>query len=494
MFATLIEELVDRVPQPVDPLELSAVMESMGITDAVALEDYGVEDVFTLGELTFPEVLSRRLQSSPEAAHGAVEPDAVREEAVAAALRSFLAIAPLVVLLVVLDALGASGWSSSSVLALSFGASAGMLFTGGPTLAIARRSAIYLGLEHREPARRFVRLATAVVAASVIAIAGAIELVLAGTGAWTHDERLLFGASFVGIALAWLLVGTLATAGPPAPIGIVLVLAPLGGMAVAVAFGATAGLAAGYLAALGLLLGLWLRTYGAGDGAVFPLPGMGLFLLEAMPYVAYGSLFALFLVEPHVIGWEGHSSLHGRSTLTALELSFTLALPPVLLASGLYERFMRSFWSFVRERHEDGRLAFRGTVAAFQASQLRRFAAIVLGLSAATALVVEVAIWRGDLSAVSQLVFLCGVGGFLLLGVGQLSCFVMLSLSRPGPALRSVGAAAVVLSAVGWPLASIDFRLAAPAFLLSCGVFATSAQYRCRRVIQAADYHYANAF
>lgn len=496
-FAGLIEELAERIPHPIDPLEVAAVMESMGITDAVAFEDYGTEDVFRLAELVFPDVLARRMPE-PRAARttrDARRQEAAEERALAAAARSFLALAPLVVLIVVVDALGAAGWSSPSVLALSFGAGAGMLFTSGPTLAIARRAAMYLGLEHMGPARRFVRLATVLVAATLVAVAASVLAALSAFGWYGGGPGLLFVVAFVGIGLVWLLVGTLGTAGAPVLIASALALGVTAGVGATMGFGVVTGLAVGYVATLGLLLAVWLHAYGERGEAVFPLPRLGLFAFEAVPYMAYGSLFALFLVEPHVIGWEGHSTMERHATLTALELSFTLALPPVLLASGLYERLMRTFWRFVRTRHdEDDRITFRSTVAIFQASQLRRFALVACGLSAATVLVVEGTVWRGGLDAVSQVVFLCGIGGFLLLGVGQLSCFVMLSLSRPGPALQSVATAAVVLGAVGWPLASVDFRLAAPAFLAAATVFAALAQLRCRSVIEAADYHYANAF
>lgn len=496
VFAGLIEELTERIPHPVDALEVAAVMESMGITDAVAFEDYGIEDVFRLAELLFPDVLARRTPE-PRAARSArdAREEAAEERALAAAARSFLALAPLVVLIAVVDALGAAGWSSASVLALSFGAGAGMLFASGPSLAIARRTAMYLGLEHAGPARRFVRLATVLVAAALVVVAAATLAVLGAFGALGGGRAFLFAIAFIAVGLVWLLVGTLGTAGAPARIASALALGFVAGVAATIGFGIVAGLAVGYAATFGLLLAAWLHAYGERGEAVFPLPSVGLFALEALPYMAYGSLFALFLVEPHVIGWEGHSTMQRHATLTALELSFTLALPPVLLASGLYERAMRTFWRFVRAHHdEDDGITFRSTVALFQASQLRRFALVACALSAATAFVVEGTLWLGGLEAVSQVVFLCGIGGFLLLGVGQLSCFVMLSLSRPGPALQSVAAAAVVLGAVGWPLASVDFRLAAPAFLSAAALFAALAQLRCRSVIKTADYHYANAF
>ena len=52
----LARTCAQRVPQPIDVLEIAAVIESMGITDTVAAEDYGVTDGFELAGLVFDAV------------------------------------------------------------------------------------------------------------------------------------------------------------------------------------------------------------------------------------------------------------------------------------------------------------------------------------------------------------------------------------------------------------------------------------------------------
>jgi len=67
--ATLAVEVSRRVPLPIDFLEITALLESMGITDEVAAQRYGVPDVFTLADAVLPQVRysSWQLNTNPKA-------------------------------------------------------------------------------------------------------------------------------------------------------------------------------------------------------------------------------------------------------------------------------------------------------------------------------------------------------------------------------------------------------------------------------------------
>ena len=273
------------------------------------------------------------------------------------------------------------------------------------------------------------------------------------------------------------------------------------GLVVGVAVGtevgsAAAGLGVGYAVCIGALTVSFATAYRLTDHTrALRLPSAGLASLEAAPYVAFGSLFALLLLEPHVLGWLGQSDQDQLSILATLELSFTLALPPILLASGAHEHTMHSFWVFVREcqRTCDQRI-FSRRVAAFHWREFRRYAAVLGALSVAMVIGCELVFLSGGLADLSQIVFLCAIAGFFLLGLGQFNCLLMLSLAPPRRAIESLLAGVVVLSVLGIPLAFVDFRLAALGFALGAGAFAAAAVWNCRGMLGEVDYYFATAF
>jgi glycosyltransferase involved in cell wall biosynthesis len=60
LLAELAEEVYRRVPQPVDSLEITAVLESMGIPDRVASQRYGAADTFALGNAVLAWIRRKR--------------------------------------------------------------------------------------------------------------------------------------------------------------------------------------------------------------------------------------------------------------------------------------------------------------------------------------------------------------------------------------------------------------------------------------------------
>lgn len=470
----------------------------MGVTDPVAREDYGALDVFELAERVFPAVLDKntgRLRIVHDPYDRGVAKREREEDALGAAGRGLLALAPLALLVLTMQGLRSQGWHTSAVLALSFGITAAMIFTCGPMFAIGRRTAIYLGFEYCSYARQFLAWSTAFTAAVCVAAAGASLGVLEAFGLFGQTERLLFSGTFAAWGILWLLAGGLSVTEPSVAAVSGIALGLLVGALVASRAGADAGLATGYAVALSVLALAWRRSSGGVSEGRLRLPAPGLLLLEAAPYVGFGSLFALLLIEPHVLGWEGRVEGSRMGALGTLELSFTLALPPVLIASGLGERTMRAFWTFARARREqDDPEAFCDAVSTFRRARFRRYAFALACLSAAVVAGVEVARRLGSLHGVSQLVFLCAVVGFLLFGLGQFNCLFMLGLGRSGPALASALGAVIAVSALGVPLASVDFRLAAVAFAGGATVLAATSSVLCARVVRAADFHYAAAF
>ncbi|HXH97397.1 MAG TPA: hypothetical protein VNH40_09330, partial [Gaiellaceae bacterium] len=275
----------------------------------------------------------------------------------------------------------------------------------------------------------------------------------------------------------------------------------LGGLAAGLAVGIPATLALGDALGIGVGYGACIATLVAGWLTVYTLekvppltgPAPGLLVLESAPYIVFGSAFGVMLLEPHLLGWFG-AGMSGMPALRTLELSLLLALPPLLLVSGMSDRIVRSFWASAERRQRfEGPAGFRRSTTFFVRRQLTHYTYVLATMSALLVVAVEGAVALG-FSSVSQLVFLPGVGAFLLIGVGQLGAMLMLGLGLLAQPVMALLAGIAVVAAAGAPVAAFDFRLAAPAFLVGAAAFAALSLRACLRLRGEADYDYAKAF
>jgi hypothetical protein len=497
--AGLVVDIAERVPQPLDRFEIAAVIESTGVTDPVARDDYGYDDVFALADVVFPAVLARNANQN-EILHDphdryVLSDESTRSAVLGTTARGLLAVAPIGLLLLTIHALRTAGWTTSRILAFSLGVTAAMLCTSGPILAIGHRTSIYVGLEQRWLGRRFLVRASAALLSGCIAIAALLFETTRALDVFGVAQREIFAGAFLATSVLWVLVAGLSFTGSPRRAVAGIVGALMLGVAIGVVYGAVPGLLVGYGAATCAVSVAWHRRAGKEPDRGARLPSLGLLLLEGLPYALFGAALAVLLIEPHVLGWEGHVDGSSATALDTFELSFMLALPPLLVGTALNERLVRSVWSYMGERRErTGADAFRRDVSGFVARRIGGSLAVVVALSAVDLLVVGAAYRRGDVTGISKLVFVSALGGFVLLWLGQMGCLLMLSLSRPFPAFVSALTAACTLAVVGVPLALVDYTLAAPAFALAAAVFALVALGSCHRLMRRADFHYATAF
>ncbi len=493
----VIEEVRARVPQPVEPLEIAAVLESIGITDAVAAEDYGAASSFELAERIFDDVreragdvhrVSRRARSLRRLNLDLMSPGRFDRSA-----RNLVSLMPLAMLVVATQALGASGWSSRSILALSFGVTAAMLLTMGPMVAIGRRASILLSFGYRASAHRFVTLSSFGTLLGCV-VAGSIAVEIASRY-WPIDElRSTFALSLVAFALLWLLAMGLVILRAPAPVAVALGAGLGVGLAAGSQFSGSAGVAIGYGTAVLLLAVFWALVHPREIERRVRLPA-AIGLAEAIPYVTVGTAMALLLVLPHPLGWYGGGKGTTFDQLLTFEQSLLLALLPLLVATCYGDRILRSFWGFAEViRDENSVDGFRHKATAYVFRGLANYVFVLFGLSILTGLGVEFAMREGRLDDASRLVFWCGLGAFLLLGVGQYCCTFMLGLSLPRHALAPLLVGLTVLGVLGLPLAERNFELAAVAFVAATGAFAGTATIACLDVLREVPRRYATAF
>ena len=215
-IALLVEEVTERDPLPIDGLEVTALLESMGITDYVALQRYGAPDVFDLGD----EVLQQTRAQRPAWASAAVAnkapaaPPARLTETLSDYARGPLALVTALSIMFMISAYGLlGGWSAYRLLALSIGLTSAMLVTSGFTQAPSRRTSAYLGLGNPSAAGRFFWLTLVVGAACVCLIALVLALAsfwLKAPPAWfTSQIMLTYLMAFLGLSAIWLMSGGL---------------------------------------------------------------------------------------------------------------------------------------------------------------------------------------------------------------------------------------------------------------------------------------------
>ena len=489
------------------------MIESHGITDTIARSRYGAEGTFDLAERVFAPVMAlRQPRSSRPAKDSGRSPEAVRGR-VADLARGPFALAPLVVLLCIVQAFSEVGWGRGRLLALSLGMTMSVALANGFVAAIARRVALYLGLGHRGLARRLLDAGLLTAAAS-IAILGALAYVAARTfGLFAADERLVFLAALVCFTGLGLGIATLSIARATGWLCVGLAA----GLAAALATRSLAGTGTGsqLLLALGAGLGVALAVLLAAARHVYgprrsetALPPRSQLVLESAGYFAYGLAFMVFLLEVHVLGWLGTPTA-GQSRLdafTALEVALTLALPPVILASGVAERTLRLFWrhAAVRQEQVAARHVRRYGQALVDFHKRRLLVYLLVSAALAVGMLVafELALRSGALGdwvalpdpGATEFVFVAALIAFWLVGWAQFNCMFVLNLGRPEQAFRPVLLAMVVAAATGIPLGAAAFDYTALAFVAGSAFFVWASARNCRRVLAAADHHYATAF
>ena len=502
-----------RVTQPVDVLEIAAVLESGGITDTIAAQDYGALDTFDLAERVFAILRERAPRQGGNAR--TEESDRPLEDGARFELvRGAVALAPVCACVALFVLLAWSGLSSGTVLALGIGTTLIMVPANGFIQAIGRRTAIYLGLHDRVLARQFLVCAGGFALAAV-ALLGGVGITLAGWAGWlTPSQRAIVWVGAVALAAFWLLVSATSLAGGGHWTLAALAAAAIGGLVVARAtpLGPQATIAAGVITACVLAIAVLVygcrRLYGATVPSAPAFPPTWGVALELSPYFAYGALFMALLVVSHVLGWvaalaEGDATFEAIRTL---ELPLTLGLVPILLASGIADRSVRLFWTTAerlqRVTGAERPARFRSALLRLHTNRLIRHQAVIAAIALLTFLVFDVAVRAGLLPdvlrpgdvRVTELALGCALVAYWHVGLGQFNCGFLLSLGVPRPAASAALCGVAALTLIGVPLAAVSYVLTPLAFVVGSIVFAGLSLHHCRAALARADYHYAIAF
>lgn len=519
-ISELAGEVLRRDAQPIDYLEIAAVLESMGITDQLAAQHYGAPDIFVLAENVLEQVRIKQHALEPT---DACANQPTPHLSIWQALRDYaggpIALLPNLVLLIMISVFAWLGqWNEGQVLAMSLGMTAGMLVTNGFVQAIMRRASLSLGLGSLRTASRFLRTSL-LLAGSILAGIVILALLVASWMGWfTFQERLIFGLAFLGLSTIWLLAGVLSLVRASGWLGLGLVVGLLTSYVIdrLVAPFSNAHLALGSIVGFAVTVGLIVYRVrqslatpakGGKDDRVF-LPPATYLIHEALPYFSYGSLYMILILIPHVLGWVGYRGPDQSWSfgITSLEGGLTLSLPPLVLVGGIAERTLRLFWQRAQATQQEtpgqNPERFSQTLITFYWQQLRRYLLVLALISAGIYTLFQLSISTMLLPrflalpslAILVLVFHAGLATYYLVGWGWFNCMFSLTLGRPQLALQAVIVAIIITLIVGVPLSlGVHFSYAALAFIAGALAFAATSSWLTYRLLKSADYYYYSA-
>jgi glycosyltransferase involved in cell wall biosynthesis len=505
-----------RAPRPVDSLEVAAVLESSGVTDAVARENYGYADSFRLAEDVL-EATRRGLSADHPA-----DPPARSAAATTApgshldsARHPMLAVLPSASLLIAVWAYSnLGGWTGDRVLALTIGMTVGMLSSNGLALAMGRRASTLISLGKIPAARRFFLSCIGLGLLMTAALTQVLLLLPWQRLAFLAQDRTTFLVAALALAAIWLLAAALSLVSISGWTGVSLsagvgtgivtdrALAPVAASHLTVA--TAVGLAV-VLSMMALALDQMLRRRPPTMAAVgSALPSLGYLALEGFPYFVYGTLGVIIFFSVHVMGWAHLAT--GSPDLTTLELGLFLPLAPAVLGSGCAERSLRLFWvrandlqSSTPARKPD---LFGVGLYELYRQELRHYLRTLLAASACTVVIGELLIMSGLLLEVThytneqalQVLFLTALLAYAAFGWAQFSSMFCLSFMRCAGPLRAAVCAALVTPLLGWALAdTFGYGSLGVALLAGATAYAILSFLSVRRLLAAADYHYVMA-
>ncbi|MFN8472649.1 MAG: GT4 family glycosyltransferase PelF [Anaerolineae bacterium] len=519
LLAALVADIETRVPRPIDSLEITAVLESIGITDEVARQYYGMEDTFALALAVLQQLRKSSSGHSPE--EGASPQRLVtRREALSDYSRGPLALIPGFILLLFIQFCGTFGqWGRNEVLALSIGLTSSMVASSGIIQAVMRRASISLSMGNLPAMNRFLRLSLGW-AFVCIAILGALAAAaIASLGVFSRNEALIFGLAFIGLSALWLPAAALTVVRAQWWLGAALAAGLLAGILAAWAIGPlapqalAASVAVGFAVALGVVLGAvyfkLAKPAPRNKHQQATLPPRSYLINEAAPYFAYGSLYMVLILTPHILGWIQASEGGPVQwwAVSSLELGLTLSLPPIMLAGGVIEHALRRFWlsALTAQSETPGAQPelFRGVLTGLYRRHLAYYLAALTLMSAVVLVLFELSLNSGRLDAwlgVSSpttlaTVFYCGLIAYALIGWGLYNSAFSITLNLPRLATWGIVAGIIVTGVIGLTVGpAVDYRYTAVSFIVGAMVFVIVSTITVTRLLRSADYHYSSSF
>jgi hypothetical protein len=447
-------------PRPFDPLEVAAVAESLGYTDAVILDETGLPDSRALGAVLFD-----MLRAAP--APAAPPEKARRLRDLHVLLQTFS-----------LSSVYALPWAATYAVErwrpellrvpqaasgpLALAVMFSLIVSGGFVQCIARKGGFYGGLgQPALGAEVALRIWRAGAAALAITAAGGLAL------AWYFDVFMMryaaIGAAFyVLFGLLWLTCGALWVERRywhvPAVFAVAAGAFVLAQGAGAGALAAQGTAVAGATASAVALLAFIVRRHRRREGRAHAYPRFAVVARALAPYFCYGAGYFLFMFADRLAAGTAVPTVSGVvfSIDGRYQAGMDIALLCFLLSMTAVE-FLNH--RFVQCWHREGARFAASAGAAYRhcvrAHYLRSCAGVAAAFVAVAALVATIpAVGQTLRDPLSLRVAAFGLAGYLLFQLALFNALVLFSVNDPLPVLRALIVGVAVDAGAGYVLSN----------------------------------------
>lgn len=540
-ISSLAEEVVERIGRPLDEWAVAAALESGGMRDADAVQDFDKEDIFDLAEDIYARCQAREWEP--------VEDKGPKEPVLGQKLGRFLKFylhglffaLPMAGQIFGVLFLGYSLWASLEFTeregtVVAFGTILSLVVTGGFVQAIGYKGLFYVEQESyvlaKEVCLRFIRTGTL----TVIEVGLALCLANLVSPFFSRSMLaialmyyLLLSELWLCLAVLYMLKERVAT----------LMLTLLGTIVVYLAMSfAPWGIYASHAIAL-IVSDILVLAWGYGvlsrrargvskELKLARLPRDPILTYSVAPYFVYGALYFAFLFVDRVTGWSAGDMPppYVFWFRTPYEWGLDFALLSLVLTIAVLEYTINEFSSLIIPVQK----RFRALHIPEHNAYFRRFYHRQLVLLLVVALVSALgAYWvaaelgdrlpfaltvsRGDDAQtktakdsdttagnvfddrIIAFVFAGGVVGYGLLVWGLLSAMLFFSLSRPGFVLKAIGLALAVNLTTGLVLSRVvSYEYSVIGLAAGSLVFGAMTSWYAVRVLNRLDYYYYSAY
>lgn len=540
-IAPLADEVMDKIGRPLDKWAVAAALESMGMRDADAAQEFGKEDIFNLAEDIYARCQEKEWESTEE--------KKPKELTLKEKLRRFFKLyiqglffaLPMAGQIFAVLFLGYSLWASLQFseregTVVAVGTILSLVVTGGFVQAIGRKGLFYLEQESyvlaKEVCLRFIKAGTLV----VIEVGLVLYLVNLIWPFFSHTMLaivlmyyLLLSELWLSLAVFYTLKERLAT----------LLLTLLGALIVYLAMKFTPwGIFAAHgigLTTADVLIFVWgyrvLSHRAERVSAEFKLaklPRAPILTYSVAPYFLYGTLYFSYLFVDRLVGWSAGKFPPPYIIWfrTPYEWGLDFALLSLVLTIAALEYTVNEFTSLIipiQKRFSAHQIPqHNGFFKRFYFGQLILLFAVALVSALGTRWVaaelgnhppivfpvflgddVQTKTAKGSLATtagvfddpVIALVFTWGVAGYSLLAWGLLNAIFLFSLSRPDFVLRAIVLALVINLVTGLILSrAISYEYSVIGLAAGSLTFGALTTWYTFKVLNQLDYYYYSAY
>ena len=520
----LVEEVREACAQPLNVLHVTALLETLGVTDAIAYRRYGYPNAFALAEgLTgYFAAPSAAVPTPPPAL------DFPRDDWKTILTdygRGPMSLLPLILLAVLINFYRDFGqWDSSQVLTLSLSTIGSLLITSGFVQIAARKGNSYLSQGYVRAGGRIISQIMVLCLAVVLISALVLTLSLRSASWFDQSDHGLLLTTYIMLSCLWMYWAVLSIlnimhwfviASGAGVAGIYVSIQFLSWRALPAQTIIIVATASSLVIMAGLLTFIIARTLKkcalaspVGDYNVrfAPLPHM---TANLAPYFVYGVTYVVCVLAGHIGGWIGRlpGGTQRMQGLAQSELALTLALAGYILGAGVAERAMRRFWQRVKTIQKRVSAKTSGDFGVALRDFIRKERAQfmwALGLCSAVILVAVIGAVRVSADRVVLglpwdtpmiFIFVSGLIGYGVLAMGVFDSMFAITLSRPFYALKALGIGAVVTLLVSITAGLlISYAHGALGIIAGSTTFLWFARRALRRIIAHADYYYYASF